>query len=154
MILLCLLLTSVITNVKAIPSRYAFERAKGGHKYHVRVSKPNRSMSVAEITKNVEFEFASAGLQPGYDDQLDQLAKLMTGSKKTLLLRGHADAIGNYIKNWKLSDKRAIAVKEYLVAKGVAADRIVTSPFGSTIPIASNKTAAGRKKNRRIEIRM
>ena len=49
---------------------------------------------------------------------------------------------------------RADATKAYLVSKGIAADRMTTAGYGSTNPIADNKTAAGRKKNRRIEIKI
>jgi OOP family OmpA-OmpF porin len=51
-----------------------------------------------------------------------------------------------------LSDKRALVVKNYLVGKGVQEDKIATTPFGSTVPVASNKTAEGRQRNRCVEI--
>ncbi|WP_295718868.1 OmpA family protein [Mucilaginibacter sp.] len=112
------------------------------------------SMSIEEITKNLEFDFSRADVHTQYTEQLDQLAKLMNEGKYALALRGHADSIGTYVGNWKLSDKRALAVKKYLVEKGVPEDKIVTTPFGSTLPVSSNKTSAGRKKNRRVEIKL
>lgn len=116
--------------------------------------KLSSSLSIKEMTKNVEFGFSKADVQEQYLNQLDQLANTIINGKYALALRGHADSIGTYVGNWKLSDKRAIAVKNYLLTKGVPSDKIVTTPFGSTIPIASNKTSEGRKKNRRVEIKL
>jgi len=53
-----------------------------------------------------------------------------------------------------LSEKRAKAVKNYLVKRGVSADMIITEWFGQTMPVADNKTAAGRQKNRRVEMKI
>ncbi len=78
----------------------------------------------------------------------------MVDEKYVVSLRGHADSVGSYKPNWMLSEKRAIKVKDYLVSKGVDQSKVITIPFGSTIPIANNKTAAGRQKNRRVEIKL
>lgn len=112
----------------------------------------DKSTLIAEVTRNIEFDFAKASVRTGYDKNLDRLAKLMKDEEYVVSLRGHADSIGSYKPNWVLSDKRAVHVKDYLLAKGVKKDRIVTVPFGSTLPIATNKTPAGRQKNRRVEI--
>jgi outer membrane protein OmpA-like peptidoglycan-associated protein len=116
--------------------------------------RPKAGMTVAELTGNLQFDFGHADLRPKYDDQLDQLAKMLIDKNYALALRGHADSIGTYVGNWKLSDKRVNCIKDYLVKKGVSAEKIVTTPFGSTMPIASNKTPEGRQKNRRVEIRI
>lgn len=112
----------------------------------------DKSALIAEVTRNVEFDFAKSSVRAGYDSNLDRLAKLMKDEEYVVSLRGHADSIGSYKPNWVLSDKRAVHVKDYLLSKGVKKNRIVTIPFGSTLPIATNKTAAGRQKNRRVEI--
>jgi len=67
---------------------------------------------------------------------------------------GHTDNIGSDKVNNPLSVKRAEATKKYLVSKGVNGDRLTTAGFGSTQPVADNKTAEGRAKNRRIEIKI
>jgi OOP family OmpA-OmpF porin len=65
---------------------------------------------------------------------------------------GHTDNIGSKEYNQKLSVRRAEAVKAYLVSKGIEPNRIYTEGKGLTQPIADNRTAAGRAKNRRVEI--
>ncbi|TEW65383.1 OmpA family protein [Mucilaginibacter phyllosphaerae] len=107
-----------------------------------------------DLTKNLEFDFCKAIVHASSNKQLDDLASYAIENNSAIALRGHADAIGTYVGNWKMSEKRAIAVKEYLVKKGVAGDKIITTPFGSTLPIATNKTAAGRRHNRRVEIKL
>ena len=107
---------------------------------------------LAELTKNLEYDFAKQSVRDAYFKKLDLLAKAVIDDNYAVSLKGHADGIGPYKYNWVLSDKRAVSVKDYLVSKGVKESRIVTTPFGSTVPIASNKTASGRQKNRRVEI--
>jgi OOP family OmpA-OmpF porin len=65
---------------------------------------------------------------------------------------GHTDSIGSDAYNQKLSVRRAESVKAYLVSKGVEPNRIYTEGKGEKQPVASNKTADGRQKNRRVEI--
>jgi outer membrane protein OmpA-like peptidoglycan-associated protein len=67
-------------------------------------------------------------------------------------IRGHTDSVGKYESNMRLSRKRAESVKAYLVRKGVESRRIHAVGFGPSSPVADNRTAAGRSKNRRIEI--
>jgi OOP family OmpA-OmpF porin len=70
-----------------------------------------------------------------------------------LEVSGHTDSTGKKAHNQKLSERRAATVKTWLVKHGVAAERIKTAGFGDTKPVASNKTKAGRAKNRRVEVR-
>lgn len=69
-----------------------------------------------------------------------------------LKISGHTDNVGSAKANLVLSQKRAEAVKKYLMSKGVPADRFKVEWFGGTKPIASNKTELGRQKNRRVEM--
>jgi len=107
---------------------------------------------LADLTKNLEYDFDRPAVRNAYYKKLDLLAKAVIDDNYAVSLKGHADAIGAYKYNWVLSDKRATNVKQYLVTKGVKENRIVTTPFGSTIPVASNATPEGRQKNRRVEI--
>ena len=142
--LFALMLISIEANAFNNPPKSVYKSARS----------PKPGMTVKELTGNLQFDFGRASLRDKYDDQLDQLAKMLVSKNYSLALRGHADSIGTYVGNWKLSDKRANCIKDYLVKKGVSAEKIVTTPFGSTMPIASNKTPEGRQKNRRVEIRI
>jgi len=112
------------------------------------------SKTVAELSGNIEYDFSRSSIRPTYYDKLDQLAHYLIENKTALTLRGFADSIGSFKGNWKLSEKRAVVVKSYLVKKGVPNDKIITTAFGSTQPITSNHTAEGRQKNRRVEIKV
>jgi outer membrane protein OmpA-like peptidoglycan-associated protein len=109
-------------------------------------------LSIADLTKNVEYDFCKATIRAGSAEQIDRLAAYLKDGKHAISLRGHADALGTYVGNWKMSDKRAVTVKQQLIDKGVDSALIVTTPYGDTMPIASNKTAVGSQKNRRVEI--
>lgn len=110
------------------------------------------SAAIIALAKNVEYDFDKATVRDDYYSNLDQLAKQIIKENFAVSLKGYADSIGAYKYNWVLSDKRASAVKDYLVSKGVKQSRIITTPFGSTEPVASNETAEGRQQNRRVEI--
>jgi OOP family OmpA-OmpF porin len=69
-----------------------------------------------------------------------------------VIATGHTDSIGTERYKQKLSERRAAAVKAYLVSKGIPASKITTIGKGETQPVATNKTAAGRQKNRRVDI--
>ena len=68
-----------------------------------------------------------------------------------VVIEGHTDNIGTAEYNKKLSQRRAEAVKQYMVEKGIDANRITAEGFGFDRPIASNDTEEGRQKNRRVE---
>jgi OmpA-OmpF porin, OOP family len=84
---------------------------------------------------------------------LDALAKVLRNNPRyKLYLEGHTDNVGEDAANMDLSKRRSASVKNYLVKKGVTADRITTDGFGETRPVASNDTDDGRHKNRRVEM--
>ena len=101
------------------------------------------------------FDFDKYALKPEGKAKLDDLVSKMSGMNLEVIIAvGHTDNIGTVEYNQKLSERRANAVKEYLVTKGVEKNRIYTEGKGLKDPIASNKTAEGRAKNRRVEIEM
>ena len=102
--------------------------------------------------KNIQFGFNKAEVPSDAYSSLDKVAKLMQDNKAALKLGGYADNKGGYVYNWKLSKKRADAVKAYLINKGSDSTRIAAVEYGYTHPVASNKTTTGRQKNRRVEI--
>ena len=69
-----------------------------------------------------------------------------------LMVSGHTDAIGSDEYNQKLSERRANAVRRYLIEKGIASARIQVKGYGKRMPIADNKTPEGRAMNRRAEL--
>ncbi|MDL1913645.1 MAG: glycine zipper 2TM domain-containing protein [Bergeyella sp.] len=100
----------------------------------------------------VKFAFDSANLLPDAKTNIDKLATVLTNNPDTrIYIYGYTDNKGKAAYNLKLSERRADAVKTYLVSKGVAASRIQTKGLGMADPIASNETDAGRAENRRVE---
>jgi outer membrane protein OmpA-like peptidoglycan-associated protein len=74
--------------------------------------------------------------------------------KAAFAIGGHTDSSGTNSINLKISNKRANAVRDYLVRKGVDASRLIAKGFGESTPVDSNKTRAGRANNRRVEIKV
>jgi outer membrane protein OmpA-like peptidoglycan-associated protein len=105
---------------------------------------------------SLEFATAKDIIKPKSFPSLNDLAKLLKAHEAdwTLKLSGHTDNEGDATKNFNLSEKRANAVKSYLVKKGAMGDKILTEWFGQTMPIADNATPAGRQKNRRVEMKI
>lgn len=86
---------------------------------------------------------------------LNEVAQIMKeNTDLKLAIDGHTDDVGNDAFNQKLSENRAAAVKAYLVKKGVEESRLESAGHGETEPVADNKTAAGRQKNRRVELKL
>ena len=99
------------------------------------------------------FDFDQSTLKPQGKAALDQLLGQLTGMDLEVIVTvGHTDAIGSDAYNQKLSQRRAEAVKAYLVAQGVETSRVYTEGKGETQPVADNTTAAGRAKNRRVTV--
>ncbi|MEL7161007.1 MAG: OmpA family protein, partial [Bacteroidota bacterium] len=104
----------------------------------------------ATAFRNVLFATGSADLLPVSADELDRLAELLASAPTyRVTISGHTDDVGEEEENLDLSRKRAASVKDYLVAKGIAAERITTRGFGESRPVADNATEEGRAKNRR-----
>lgn len=108
-----------------------------------------------EIKQQVHFATAKSTVLPDSFPLLDQVTQVLGDYPgMRLAIEGHTDAVGGEAANRKLSQRRADAVRDYLVAKGVAASRLETAGFGPTRPVASNGTARGRALNRRTEFRI
>jgi len=101
----------------------------------------------------IEFVTGTADLVPGAVSGIDLLAEYMTTHPtKTIVLAGHTDNSGSAELNMELSQRRADFIRDVLVSKGIAAERITAIGYGQSQPIVSNATRAERQKNRRIEI--
>lgn len=102
------------------------------------------------ILNNVFFETGSAELQAISKIELNRLNDLLTGNASLKIqINGHTDNVGDEAANLKLSTNRAKAVYDFLIEKGIAANRLSFKGFGETEPIATNTTPEGRQKNRR-----
>ncbi|MGB3008092.1 MAG: OmpA family protein, partial [Chitinophagaceae bacterium] len=105
--------------------------------------------------KNILFVTGSAKLQTKSFKGLNEVAQIMKDNPgMSLAIDGHTDNVGAEDKNQVLSDNRANSVKTYLVSKGVDETKITAQGHGETMPVADNKTAAGRQQNRRSELKL
>ena len=105
------------------------------------------------IQADALFDFDKSVLRPDGKKNIDDaLARLRGVDLEMVIATGHTDAIGSDAYNQRLSERRAAAVKDYLVSKGIAASKITTIGKGESQPVATNKTAEGRQKNRRVDI--
>ncbi|WP_169737657.1 OmpA family protein [Thermonema rossianum] len=102
---------------------------------------------------NITFEYNSWELNEDAKREIDRIYKLLKENPTVIVeIAGHTDDRGSAAYNLELSRKRANAVKEYLLQKGMSPDRFVTKGYGESQPIADNKTEEGRAKNRRFEL--
>ena len=99
------------------------------------------------------FDFNKSVLKPEGKAKLDDLVGKVKGiNLEVIIAVGHTDSVGSDAYNQKLSVRRSEAVKAYLVSSGIEKNRVYTEGKGEKQPVADNKTAEGRAKNRRVEI--
>lgn len=104
------------------------------------------------VFSNVLFDFDAFELRSTAEKELQQVHKyLIQNPNLKIVISGHTDARGSDTYNLTLSEKRALAVSEYLISNGVSQDRISAIGFGSTKPISDNISSAAHGKNRRVE---
>ncbi len=118
--------------------------------------KPAPVMQTIELKAGALFDTNSAKIKSGAYGELDALASELRGNPnfESFKVVGHTDSRGKASYNLSLSRKRANAVRDYLVGKGVDGNRISAVGMGETQPIADNNTAGGRAQNRRVEIQV
>ena len=107
------------------------------------------------ITLNgaVLFATGQATLLPIAEERLRQVAEALQESQDgAIVVEGHTDSTGSDAMNQELSMARAQSVRDFLTSHGVPADRIIAQGFGSSRPVADNKSPEGRANNRRVEI--
>ena len=99
------------------------------------------------------FDFDKSVIKPAGKEKLnDLIGKIKDINLEVIIAVGHTDSVGSDSYNQKLSVRRSEAVKAYLVSKGIEKNRVYTEGKGEKQPVADNKTAEGRAKNRRVEI--
>ncbi|MFT3945785.1 MAG: OmpA family protein [Agriterribacter sp.] len=115
----------------------------------------NMIEEINKAARSILFDVNSDNIKATSFTALDRIADIMLNNKALKLdIEGHTDNTGAIRHNQVLSGKRALAIKMYLVNKGVAHDRMTASGFGSEHPIADNNTDAGRAKNRRVAFKV
>ena len=108
---------------------------------------------IVTLSSGVFFDSGKSALKKGAQSTLTRIAdQLKADNSVKIAVEGHTDNVGTPAKNQTLSEKRAEAVRDFLVSAGVPADRVTAVGKGDTQPIATNKTAAGRQQNRRVEL--
>ncbi len=110
-----------------------------------------------EISQMIHFAFDKAVIRPQSYPILDDVASIIKSNEASIskvMVEGHTDSIGSDAYNQRLSDRRAASVKTYLVNKGISAGMLDTVGYGESKPIATNTTAEGRAKNRRVQFKV
>jgi outer membrane protein OmpA-like peptidoglycan-associated protein len=108
---------------------------------------------IVTLSGGILFDTGKTSLKPGAKSTLTRIAKqLQTDPSLKIALEGYTDNVGSAAENQALSEKRANAVRDYLVSAGIASDHITATGRGEEAPIGTNKTASGRQQNRRVEL--
>jgi len=107
------------------------------------------------VLNNIFFETKKFDLKPESQAELDILVQLLNDNPTVKIeISGHTDNVGKPADNLSLSNNRAKAVINYLISKGIAAQRLIAKGYGETKPVADNKTEEGKAKNRRTELKV
>lgn len=121
----------------------------------IKVDAKGCPVSQVAVFKSVQFMTASAQLTDDAKATLDGVAKAINEQPNlSVEIGGHTDNVGNAAFNQKLSEQRAESVRQYLISKGVSPGRLKSHGYGSSQPVASNDSAAGRAENRRVEFKI
>jgi len=107
---------------------------------------------VITLSGGVLFRSNDAKLLPGAEARLDEVAVALIANAKPVGIEGYTDSKGSLSRNMDLSQRRAEAVRSYLISRGFPADQVVAKGMGPDRPIADNSSAEGRANNRRVEI--
>ncbi len=117
------------------------------------IPKPPLTLNVGDVVRidNLLFNTGESTLQPGSDYALELLALILEEQPRMrIAIEGHTDNVGNDAANLKLSEDRAQTVRRHLIEMGVDEERMSARGFGSTQPVADNRTEEGRSLNRRV----
>lgn len=105
------------------------------------------------MPSSITFDTGQANIKPQFKPILNDIAQTLSEYESTVVhVAGHTDSTGSAEYNQQLSVNRANSVRGYLVSRGVIPERVVTTGYGESMPVATNATEAGRQQNRRVEI--
>jgi len=120
-----------------------------------RAEAPPSQVQKRIVLRGVNFDFDKATIRADARPVLDEAIRILRQEGGVAVIaEGHTDAVGSPEYNQKLSERRAEAVRQYLVDGGIQPDRIRLEGYGESRPVASNDTADGRAQNRRVELRV
>lgn len=106
-----------------------------------------------EYSRTILFDLNKSTIRPESNETLQAIAEIMEEYPNTIFhIEGHTDSQGSDAYNMKLSKERAKSVENFLESEGIPSNRLTSEGYGESRPIATNKTAAGRQQNRRVEI--
>jgi outer membrane protein OmpA-like peptidoglycan-associated protein len=106
-------------------------------------------------SRSILFDTGKASFQKETDQVLQAMVAIFKQYPQAdFAIEGHTDSVGSKKTNQALSERRANAVRDYLIANGISAARLTASGYGEDNPIASNSTRAGRAENRRVEVKL
>ena len=145
---------SLVVNPGAVVSKDGTNDGLKNVKREFQDAKQTNEGILVSLSSDLLFNTNSSYLTESAKGELSKLSKVLLGDKSTAKIRvdGHTDATGTADYNLWLSEKRAVSVQKFLIDSGVSESRITTKGVGQTKPIADNKTADGRQKNRRVEV--
>ncbi|PJK07095.1 cell envelope biogenesis protein OmpA [Lysobacteraceae bacterium NML08-0793] len=107
------------------------------------------------LPDGVTFDFNKTDIKPQFYPALNNIARTVSEYNQTIVeVAGHTDNVGSLAANQTVSDRRASAVGEYLIAQGVMRARVEMRGYNYQYPVADNATEQGRAQNRRVEIRL
>lgn len=111
--------------------------------------------SMGEYAKAILFNTGKTSFKAGVTAKLNEIVKVMNNNPNaTFVIEGHTDSSGSAPLNLRISERRAMAVRDYLVKQGVSTSRLEAIGYGEGSPIADNKTRAGRAENRRVVVKV
>jgi outer membrane protein OmpA-like peptidoglycan-associated protein len=136
----------VLDNVDKCPTVAGTKNNFGCPEVSVQVKK-----RLAFAATAIQFDLGKSTIKKTSNKVLDEVVKILNDYPDYVMsIDGHTDNVGDPAKNMQLSKDRAESVKNYFTSKGISGDRLMANGFGDTKPVMSNKTAAGRAKNRRV----
>lgn len=119
----------------------------------IQVARTTDNRVLIRATGDAAFETGRAALNMHFRRFLDGLAASLAGQPEvTVLVLGHTDSVGSDVTNQRISEERAQSTRDYLIARGVAFERLTAQGRGKREPVADNATPEGRAQNRRVEL--
>ena len=132
---------------------FPLSREQGDTAFHIDIPLQPIEANAAIVLKNIFFETSKYEIKPESGAELNEVVQLMKDNPTLRIqITGHTDNVGKPVDNKTLSENRARAVTNYIIAHGIAAGRLTFKGFGDTQPVADNSTPEGRAKNRRTEL--